>query len=559
MGTKPRILVIGLDGATFDVLLPLVKQGILPHLATLMIKGSWGRLASTIPPFTGAAWSTFATGQNPGQHGIISFQERDLFNYGTSGSGFVDSRRLGHTLWEIMSDHGKRVAVINVPLTYPPRAVNGYMVSGMLTPPSARDYTYPPSLTASLSDDYVIDLDFLREDDQFRNHGFPPKSVILTKIREMSQIRGKVCLSLLEEQQWDFFMVVFTGTDRLSHFFWDDLDSIVQNDGKAAGRIQSDIVRYLTELDETIGQLVESFGEPAVSMVLSDHGFGASPIRRVYLNIWLERIGLLHRRRRDSLLDMEYWRVRIGRNDKAKRLIRRVIPERTQSSIKGIAESVSTDIIDWNSTQAYWVPIYFHVCGIEINLVEKRREGIVSTGSEYDKLREYIIGEAKKMLDPISGEPIVDEAFKREELYSGPYVDRFPDVILMLKPKYIAGGSLAGRLLTESTSPFRPGEHRQDGIFMAMGPPVVPQEDLPLLGLVDIPSTILYLMGLPVPSNFDGRVLTELLDPVHIDAFPIVAREAESSDLVTGTPVQELSGEEEAQLLQRLRGMGYIE
>jgi predicted AlkP superfamily phosphohydrolase/phosphomutase len=559
MESEPRILAIGLDGATFDVLLPLLKQKHLTHLASLMKRGAWGRLASTIPPFTGAAWSTLATGQNPGQHGIISFQERDPFNYDTSGSGFVSSRRLGSTVWEIMSDHGKKVAVINVPLTYPPRAVNGYMVSGMLTPPGARDFTYPPSLLATLGDDYIVDLDFLREDDQFRSHGFPPKSEILMKIREMSQVRGKTCLSLLKEKQWDFFMVVFTGTDRLAHFFWDDLESIIQNDGNATGRIQSDIVRYLKELDEIIGRLVETFGKPAVSMVLSDHGFGPSPTSRVYMNIWLEQIGLLQKRGRDSLVDLEYWRVRLGRNKQVKRLIRQVIPERAQSSIKSVAESVSSDIIDWNKTQAYWVPIYFHVCGIEINLIEKKREGIVTPGSEYEKLRDYIISEAKKMMDPVSGEPIVDEVVKREELYSGPYVEQFPDVILMLKPKYIAAGSLAGRSLTESTSPSRPGEHRQDGIFVTTGASVVSLADLPELALVDVPPTILYLMGLPVPSNFDGRVLTELFDPDHMDANPIATSEAVIRDVVSGTPGQELSREEEAQLLQRLRGMGYIE
>ncbi|HET6446919.1 MAG TPA: alkaline phosphatase family protein [candidate division Zixibacteria bacterium] len=559
MTKEPRIVVIGLDGGTFDVLLPLMKVGHLPNLAGLMERGSWGRLNSTIPPFTGAAWSTFATGQNPGQHGIISFLERDQYNYATKGTGFVDSRRLGHTLWEIAGEHEKRVAVINVPLTYPPRAINGYMVTGMLTPRGARDYTYPPSFLDALGDDYTVDLDFLRKDDRFRSNGFPSKSEILSRIRKMTKARGRLCLKLIGEEHWDFFMVVFTGTDRLAHFLWDELEPILKNDGKPEGRIQSDIVQYLNELDEIVSQIIVSFGEQSVSFVLSDHGFGPSPTKRVYLNIWLEKLGLLHRRGRDNLLDLEYWRVRIGRNDTLKGLMRRIIPERTQSRIRGVAESVSEDIVDWSKTKAYWVPIYYHVCGIEINLIESRREGIVSPGEEYERVRDHIISEAPKIIDPDSGEPIVEQVFKREELYSGPNVVKFPDIILILNPNYITGGSLAGRALAEYASPTRPGEHRQDGIFMTSGPSMLSQTDLPDLELVDVPPTILYAMGLPVPSYFDGRVLTELFDPEYLTSFPIVSKEVEESDNVSGTLPQQLSGDEEEQLLERLRGMGYID
>ena len=140
-----KTFVIGLDGGTFDLLLPLMEQGLLPTLKSAMQRGAWGRLNSTIPPFTATAWSSFITGQNAGKHGILSFQERDAFNYDLVGSGFLNATHHELTLWEVLSQLGQTVGVVNVPFTYPIRPVNGYMISGMMTP-SGVPFTYPAEL-----------------------------------------------------------------------------------------------------------------------------------------------------------------------------------------------------------------------------------------------------------------------------------------------------------------------------------------------------------------------------------------------------------------------------
>jgi len=559
------LLVIGLDGATFDVLSPLMEADVLPHLAALRKRGCWGKLLSTIPPFTAAAWSTFITGKNPGRHGVISFTSRDRFHYDMQGGGFVNAQRFDETLWQVLGDHGKRIGVINVPLTYPAQPVNGYMVTGMLTPPGADRFTFPPELVHKLGADYVIDVDFIRTKERFRQRGFPPKTEMITEIRRMSRTRARKSADLFSEESWDFFMVVFTSTDRVLHFFWDDLAALI---GKGAGRvatprnaIQENILAYFRELDDGIGRLVDLAGPTTTTFVVSDHGFGPAPRRRFYLNVWLEQLGLLHRRGARGWRDLEYWRVAVGRHKRIKDTLRRVLPPSVQDSAKTISEKVSEEIVDWSRTRAYFVPIYFHVCGVEINLAGARREGIVSAGAEYEALRDEIIQEARGLSDPQSGKSIVEVAARREELYDGPYVEEFPDVILVLDPDYIGAASLAGTSLVEPhPHPMRPGEHRRDGIFIAAGAPILPQGELSGLHLRDVPPTILFSLGLPNLSSFDGRVLLEIFKPECLETHPLLVEESPRDTRPAGHPQGEgYSADEERSIMDRLRGLGYLE
>lgn len=556
MGTIEKVLVIGLDGATFDLLDPLIASGRLPHIAALKERGAWGRLASTLPPFTAAAWSSLITGQNPGQHGIITFSARDRYNYDLNGTGFVNAMRFDHTLWELLSEGGKRVGVVNVPLTYPARPVNGYMVSGMLTPPSASEYTYPPELKSRLGEEYVIDVDFIRDGEQFRLQGLPPKAEMLTQIQRMTRIRARTCLRLLQEEPWDFFMVVFTGTDRISHFFWDDLINLT---AETLTPIQRHLVDYFSELDEAVGQLIAEGGSETMVFIVSDHGFGSAPIRRFYINVWLEKMGLLQVRGAQGLFDLEYWRTQVGRRKRLKALLRQVIPQTTQDNVKKATEARSDDIVDWSQTQAYFVPIYFHVCGIEINLAGRHREGIVAEGDDYTALRSRIIQWVQQLRDPETDRPVVEIVARREDLFHGRYVDTFPDIILVLNPDYVGAGSLAGGALFEDhPDPMRPGEHREDGIFIAIGNQVGLCGEVQGLHLIDVPATILYAMDIPVPTTFDGRVLTEIFPPDYVQSHTIQRQE------LTRTQVRQdksdfFSQQEEDELEKRLRGLGYLE
>jgi predicted AlkP superfamily phosphohydrolase/phosphomutase len=297
--------------------------------------------------------------------------------------------------------------------------------------------------------------------------------------------------------------------------------------------------------------------------VISDHGFGPAQTRRFYVNVWLEGLGLLRRRHAKGVFDLEHLRVRVGRNQHLKSLLRRLLPERTQEQVRTITETISGEIIEWSATRAYSVPIYFHVCGIEINLTQERREGIVQAGPEYEELRDLIIDEARRLRDPQDGRPIVEMAVRREELYQGPYVQQFPDVVLVLDPDYVGISSVAGSSLTEPHRALRPGEHRQDGLFIGAGPSLTRQDALDDLHLLDIPATIMYSVGLPVPSFFDGRVLEEIFDPEQLRLHPVsIAEPLAYSHMPDPAPLSVSNGhseEEEAALAERLRGLGYLD
>ena len=557
---QTKTLVIGLDGGTFDVWLPLIEQGLMPNLASLMERGSWGNLESTIPPFTAAAWSSFATGTNPGKHGILSFQHtRDRFNYQLEGEGFANARDLRGTLWEILSAAEKKLGVVNVPLTYPPRAINGYMITGMLTPSKSQTFTYPPELAEALDPDYMIDVDFIRDEDDFRVRGFPLKTEMLSQICEMSRSRAKTCTKLLQTREWDFFMVVFTGTDRILHFFWDDLEAMITGSGSENDALQRGIQTYVRELDDAIGQLVEIAGPSTNLFVISDHGFGPAQTRRFYVNIWLEKLGLLHRRTSADGFDLEYLRVALGRNRFLKTLLRRLLPQSAQDKATAFARESSKDIFDWAHTSAFFVPIYFHICGIEINTVDVHREGIVALGSEYEKVRDQVIRESEHLVDPDTGQAIVRAAYRREDIFQGPFVDEFPDIILVLNPDYIGARSLAGNSLVEPHTPTRSGEHRSEGIFIARGPSLRPNMRLEDLRLMDMPPTLLHTLGLPVPESFDGQVVRDVFKPEFLSAHPVRKGELPSFRELDSQPTESYSDSDESKIADRLRGLGYLD
>lgn len=562
-GINRRLLVIGLDGGTFDVFMPLIQHGYMPNLHSILSRGCWGHLESTIPPFTASAWSSFITGQNPGQHGIISFQTRDRYNYDMMGKGFVTSVQQELTLWEVLSRAGKRLSIVNVPMTYPAKVVNGHMITGMLTPSTQADFVYPPELRSRIGEDYIIDVDFIRDGSSFRLHHFPSEREMIRDIRRMTKVQTSTLLKIWDDEPpWDFAMMVFTGTDRLFHFFWHYVEAAVCNhdqlplNKQCNPDVMSEVIICIREIDEAIGQLIGWAGDETTILLMSDHGFGPAQRWRFYVNIWLEKQGLLTRRSQRGSFDLEQWRVWIGRQPQIKALLRRIIPQNLQDSATTVAQSLSPSIIDWSKTQAFFVPIYFQICGIEINQKGVFREGIVEPGRAYEKLRDSIIEESMTIQNAETGQRVVTAAYRREEIYSGRYVENFPDVILVLDPEYLGASSMAGKNLIEKHPyPMRSGEHRQNGMFALAGPNISQRGEIEHLRLLDVPPTILYELNVPIPDAFDGEVISSVYSPTFLDTHPIQYQSfAETTDL----NVQLLSETEQSMLEDRLRSLGYL-
>ncbi|MEM8861176.1 MAG: alkaline phosphatase family protein [Chloroflexota bacterium] len=548
-----KFLVIGLDGATFEWLHPLTQSNKLPFLKQLLAQSAWGQLESTVPPFTATAWSSFMTGANPGEHGILAFEVRDRFNYDQLVAGFVNGDQHDLTIWEVLNANNKTVGVVNVPLTYPARPVDGYMITGMMSPKNGDRITYPSELLNTLGD-YKIDVEFIRDGDDFDRYVNLDKEKMLVEIHQVMQARLQKCWQLVQEKPTDFFMVVFTCTDRLSHFFWDELCDVIA--GNLPTPLHTAVLDLLIELDSGIEKLIEFAGSEPSIMLMSDHGFGPSPTKRAHLNVWLEQNNWLAKRQRESWGDLEYWRVWIGQRTWLKQILRSLIPQKSQDSLTKSSMQNSREIVDWTKTKAFLVPIYFQVCGISINSVGDRREGIVPAGDDYESVRIAIIEELKQLTDPKTRRPIVERVSRREDIFKGQHLQSMPDIIVELDPDYVGAQSLAGSQIVEPHIPFRSGEHRSDGIFSLKSPTVPAQADVRGLKLQDVAATICYAMGLPQPTAFDATVQSQIFDQSFFESNPIQFENIRSNYEPFRSDA-DLSEEELVE--QRLRGLGYLE
>jgi len=557
-----KVLVIGLDGATFAYILPRMNAGQLPNLARVMEEGNWGNLLSTIPFFTMPAWSSFMTGKNPAKHGVISFFQRDPTGYDFEEAGkFANASQIRDaTLWQLLSASGKRMGLINVPMTYPPSEVNGFMISGMLTPGKTSTYTFPASLADILSD-YVIDLEYLRTEDHFDLSGIPNQEVLLADITHMLRKRGESSLRLMAEYRWDLFMTVFTSPDRICHFFWDYLDLDSPSDRVRDPEIEAGIEEYFRLLDQILGDMITLAGEDTTVLIVSDHGFGPAPTRRVNINNWLKDLGLLCLHKGvDRVTSLSYLNLWLGRNHKLKSLLKQILPTGVQQTIQERDRGKDSWLIDWSRTQAYCQPLYANVCGIGINQKGSKREGIVPPGPEYERLRDRLINEALKISDPSSGRLIVKAAYRREEVYEGKFIGSFPDIILIMDSDYFSSTSMMhSDLVMPNSRRHFIGDHRQEGIFIISGSHIRQGRLDHDINIVDIAPTILYLLGVGIPEDMDGKVPLEVFEESHARAVPPRYMPVQPESYLPEFADDEVYSDEEAEeIRERLKSLGYL-
>ncbi len=560
MKTSNRVLVIGLDGATWDVLDPWIRDGTLPNLARLRQSGSWGALRSSIPPITAAAWTTFMTGKRSGKHGVFHFVR--LFEDGASTGGkpeIVNARNIkSPTLWDVLGHYERQVALINVPMTYPPRPVNGFMITGLLTPRHASTFTWPRQLSKELTD-YIIDLERFIGVKPFQgaqsSEAIAPTLSLMGEFRDMLEKRARASLDLMTGRPWDLFMVVFTGPDRMGHYLW---PYHFPEDGKGSlvRKLHDAIRAYYVRLDEVIGELAQTAGQETFVILMSDHGMGPIYTHRVHWNNWLQgHRWLVVKTSGSRALNPNTWLKRLGLpRDKIGAILLKM-PKVSRSGVVKKAAASSMGDVDTNSSKAYCVPIYSHIFGIKLNVGDEERGA----------LRQEIVRALGAVNDPQTGQPIVQEVLAGEEYYQGPYARDVPEIIVIMNPMYTAGFRIShySSIVTELQKHTDHGDHRMDGIFAVSGPGVLPwPEALPGLSIEDIAPTALYLMGLPVPSDMDGRVLTEVLKPKLLEARPVEMGELKdfwpSRDEAVFTDEQ-ISAEDDAELRERLQALGYLE
>ncbi len=540
-----RVLVIGIDGGTLDLLRPWAEEGLLPHLARLMDEGAWGPLESTLPPVTSPAWPSFATGKNPGKHSVFDFIRPQGGEFDLVNSTSIQAR----TLWRILSDAGRRVGVINAPVTYPPEPVNGFLIGGLLSPLGGR-FTYPDGLL----EPYRQELGPYRilPSVQYKPGN---EEAFLADLLDLVEQRRRYALRLMADHPWDFMMVHFQSTDVLQHGLWKLLDPTHPlHDAQAAARFGSTIRQVFQRIDAAVGQMAEQAGDEATVIVMSDHGFG--PLHWVVnLNLALLDAGLLQLRR-DALTRLKAALFRAGLTPAAAwRAIERVglqnLVNRVSRSTRNkvVGRFLSFDDVDWSRTRAYSIG---HVGQIYVNLKGREPHGIVEPGADYEAARQQVIEALSALRHPQTGQPLLERVIPGEQAAHGPYAGRGPDLHLVFDGYRVIAFPLFAtdhRLFTRQIRGDS-GCHRLHGLLIACGP-AIRRGRAEGARILDLAPTILHLMGLPVPDDMDGRVLTERLTldrPVEFAraAAPVISAE------------EGLTAEESAEVESRLRALGYL-
>jgi predicted AlkP superfamily phosphohydrolase/phosphomutase len=561
MPTTAKILVIGLDGATLDLIEPWAKAGYLPVMQRLMESGAYGRLQSVMPVLSSAAWSSFMTGKNPGKHGMYDFVRREPDGYRLRMMRRENIR--SESLWRILSRHEQRVGVINVPMTYPAEEVNGFLVTGLGTP-DFKPFTYPASLGKELGErGYRVN----------KSETYRPgnEQAYLKELHEMTARQHESALWLMTEKPWDFFMNVFFGTDQVAHFFWRHMDPSHPANNPKTDRPYANAMRdFYQKIDTCIGELIEAAGQNTNVLILSDHGAG--PLYKdVFLNEWLRQSGYLSvvnsgLNQTAQLIGSRRLLARLGltrsgvsmflrRNHlgRVERWIKDLLGDRIEL-LPRTQRADFPEAIDWEHTTAY---SFGYQGQVYLNLKGREPQGTVPI-DQYTQVCDEISGKLLAMTDPHDGNPVVDRVLRRDEVFKGPYSRYAPDLVLVMRGLAYntrqgyefstQGGTIFADPLT-----FESGCHRYEGVLIASGPDIDQAGLLNEARLIDVAPTVLHLMNFPVPEDMDGQVLAKWLRTQR--AVQIEQVEVKPD----GSGEENFSDEEEQEMIDRLKSLGYLE
>jgi predicted AlkP superfamily phosphohydrolase/phosphomutase len=581
---KRRVFILGWDGATFELIKPWVAQGHLPTIARLLQTGSHGALASTQPPMTFPAWSSFMTGKNPGKHGIFDFTRRRA---GTYDLEFVNGgKRRAATFWQLLSDAGLDVVSISLPCTYPPEPVRGVMISGFDAPgggPGSHvdaSGMYPPELYSELERSvghHPIGASVIKDINEGR------ATQALAEVERTIRQKAATAKYLLRNRPWDCFMILFGESDMLGHQLWKYADAESPLFTPEPAGFRDGLLRVYQELDRQAADLLALLPDDTTVLVMSDHGFGGVSDWVIYPNCWLAERGYLRfrpafRRWLSRTLD----RAKVWGLSNFPAGVRRLIYQLGGKRLGQFEADVRFGMLDWEGTQAYFEENPYYPF-LWINLKGRQPGGTVAPGPEYEEVRTRLIRDLESWKHPESGEPIVEKAWRREEIYNGPSLDDAPDVVVKwaLHRGYTYAFKLSAKSAdlgwTERLDPKKPenlqyytsksGSHRDLGIFLADGPGIRAGVTITDARIIDLAPTVLSLFGLEAPTDMDGRVLSEVLKTP--EAANAAARECAKapattaanldSDRTSDNPSSGYSAGEEEMIAARLKALGYVE
>jgi predicted AlkP superfamily phosphohydrolase/phosphomutase len=551
-----KVIIVGLDGATFDLIRPWAAEGQLPTFNHLLTFGAHGTLLSTMQPASPPAWASFRTGTNPGKHGVFDFSRLDVgrkFMPVTSHS--VD----GVPFWALAGEAGKQVCIVNVPFTYPPSEVNGVMISGFPCPDTT-DLSFPPELMADLQarfGEYRVDLRSHIEGAPILSHDF-----FINDVHQVVETRGQITSHLLRQAAWDCFTVVFTAPDRVQNVYWQYSDPAdprpTAEDRQRWGHV---ILEVYKRLDEMLGQILDQMDGRTFLIVMSDHGFGAM-YKEVNLNRWLVEQGFLVPA--TSLLSGQA--LTRGFRNVLRALLPRALRSkvRSRAPVRALFSSRVGFAIDWSRTVAYSVGKFGNIF---LNVRGREPDGIIEPGVPYEEVRAEIIHRLNAWMNPETGKRFVQKAYRREELYSGPHVGKAPDIVIKWEDyryhsfvpahyrKPLLFDPLPGRYKNLGWT----GNHRPEGILLMKGPGIQAGTRIEGARMIDVAPTILYTLGLKA-EFMDGEPLLQAFSPdfrADHKTETVTTSDLQTRDI--GDLAPPYSEEELEEIESQLRSLGYME
>jgi len=511
----PRVLVICLAEATADLILTWAEAGLMPTFKSLMSEGTSGPLRSQIPIIIPQVWGTLVTGKSPGRHGLFDFWQRGPDGRFREING---SQLKEKPVWQILSDNEVQCGIVNIPITYPPDKINGFMLSGEVAPGAHRSIAYP----SSIYDEVVRKFGRYRLKDIFP--GGRQKADYLTLIEEDITKQTDVIEYLLSEKEWDFFMTFYSTTAIAQHYFWSDMEC--QDEGNPFRNVIQTTYRCL---DRAVDRLVRVAGSETIVFIISE--CGAGPLQSgVQINTWLEQEGFLTRKTRTLNAPGGSNSMRVIKSGlrslvaNTRKNVQRHLPQsmyfwanRNMKGVKAWIQSYLTSSdIDWCKTKAF---SRGKEGTIFINLKGRDPEGIVNPGEEYESVRSSIIEHLSKLVDPVTGKKAIDQVYRAEELYEGPMIEWAPDLIIAWRDTAYEP--------TESDrdkeSIFVPrwreymnwpttGSHRIDGILFAKGPGISKAKRIEGARIIDLMPIWLYSLNQRIPSDLEGRIIPGLFE-----------------------------------------------
>ena len=573
----PKVVIIGLDAATWTLIRPWIAEGGMPNLTKLMNAGVSGALQSVLPPVTPPAWTSFMTGKNPGKHGIFHFVETEWNSY-TMQYANGGSRR-APTVWKLLNAAGFSVGTMNIPFTYPPETLDGFQISGFDTPSPNSPYVHPPSLKREL----VGHLGKINHDVRYLGFMSTAKrrAQVLAEMEKIDQQWAAAALYLLEHHPQDVMMFVFMSIDTVQHYFWQYMDrSHFLYDPKAEPRFGNAVRQVYERLDAVTGRIIEKLPDDTTVFIVSDHGGGPVVDRTVFLNRYLHQLGLLHYRKsrtggRQGRFGLHTIGSKILRGGYS--FLRKSLSSRQKSRLAEIfpglrvrAELAYTSFVnlDWSRTKAYCSEVLASPPSIWINLKGVKPAGIVEP-AEYKTLTDFIIEKLGELKDPRTGKRIIARVYRRDEVFHGPFSAQGADLVLdwwsgdslfSTQPSFAKDRNKPPVIIREhrpSDDSEWGGTHRLNGILIGRGPALKTAAEIENAGLIDLAPTLLYLFGVPVPEDMDGKVLTNAFQSDFLAAHPLQTGRASGTsgtDRPTG-----YTEEESAKVEERLKALGYLE